>query len=647
MISIETEKRLSKLMMQLAEGERSIEISRQVLSDLYDFDAYQIFKNLDVEGKNRIDSNNIIDFLQNKGIYTNQEEAKLLILFYDQDFDGVLTYPEFINLVQSEKSIHKSPNFSPTDCLSFNIDKSLGKVLEKEIELSREILYILKELKTRYDFNIHDLYHSVKNFNFITPDSIRNFLEKNGFSYLESDIKSIIKRMDLNKDGKIDLSEFHVLLGYPNCSYCCPCLNCNNCGTCYCNLCFCNLPCYYHGRVHRNFDSPNRNKREDIAKDYYNYKSFINKNNYNNELNKDNYNDNNNDNNNYDYFKNNSMLSPRNNLKLSEINFSNNNNINNISNINNNSNRELYSSPSSRNNKFKKIISNSLSMRLSPERNYGPIEVDLCDNCNQIPCICGNLPNNYKNNSNNGFENEKMNKFNNNNSSYDNNNNLSSFEKKQFNDFLKLLMDGEKEIELNKIDLALKSDFNCEDAFRIFEKEGRGYITKEDLKFGFNSLGLSFNDIDINLIMKRFDLKKKNNINFQEFFDMMVPFDSEYRNIVELRLPLSNCPFRSFDVFSVDTMIYLKKVFISIIDFENKVNNIRKNLYGLSLKIKDIFKCFDTKNLGYFTFEDYILYLKKNGLIEENLKIDLLFIRLDKNRNGNIDIYEVLDELNE
>lgn len=51
MTSIETEKRLSKLMMQLAEGERTIEISRQVLSDLYDFNAYQIFKNLDIEGK--------------------------------------------------------------------------------------------------------------------------------------------------------------------------------------------------------------------------------------------------------------------------------------------------------------------------------------------------------------------------------------------------------------------------------------------------------------------------------------------------------------------------------------------------------------------------------------------------------------------
>jgi Ca2+-binding EF-hand superfamily protein len=295
-------------------------------------------------------------------------------------------------------------------------------------------------------------------------------------------------------------------------------------------------------------------------------------------------------------------------------------------------------------------------MRLSPERSYGPIEIELCDQCNQIQCICGNLSKNNNKNNHNDFSPE--NSFKNNNNNYDSsigfnnsiintNKNLKSFEINQFNDFLKVLMQGEKEIELNKIDLALKSDFNCEDAFRIFEKDGRGYITKEDLKFGLNSLGLNFNNDVINLIMKRFDLKKKNNINFQEFFDMLVPFDSEYRNIVELRLPLSNCPYKPFGVFSVDTMIYLKKVFMSIIDFENKVNNMRKDFYELTLKISEIFKLIDVRNFGFFTFEDYISYLKKFGFDEENLKIDLLFIRLDKNRNGKIEMYEVLDEIRE
>ena len=604
MTSIETEKRLSKLMMQLAEGERTIEISRQVLSDLYDFNAYQIFKNLDIEGKNRIDVNNIIEFLKNKGIYINEEEARLIILFYDQDFDGILTYPEFINLVQSEKSVHKSPNFISSDCLSYNVDRSLGKLLEKEVELSRTILYMLKDLKCRYDFNIHDLYHSIKSWSCITSDSIRCFLEKNAISYLDSDIKSIIKRMDLNRDGKIDLGEFHVLLGYPNCNYCCPCVNCIKCGTSYCKSCFYNLPCYYHGKIHRDINSPNKNRERNS--NYYN--SYNNKNNYNND-------------------------SQRLNIHTILPN-------KNISNMEKNNN--ILNSPTGNNN-YRKAISDTLSIRLSPERNYGPIEIELCDNCKCIPCICNN---NLPKNINKYQENLKESQLINNDYKEFNQDLLSSFERKQFNNLLQLLMDGEKEIECNKIDLALKSDFNCEDAFRIFEKDGRGFLTKEDLKDGFNLLNLNLNDKDINLIMKRFDLKKKNNINFQEFFDMIVPFDSEYRNIVEIRLPLSNCPFKSFNVFKVDTLIYLKKVFMSIIDFENKLNNFRKNLYGISLKIKNIFNLFDKRDIGFFNFEDYVLYLKENGLYDDNLKIDLLFIRLDKNRNGKIELYELEEEMN-
>jgi Ca2+-binding EF-hand superfamily protein len=591
-------------MMQLAEGERTIEISRQVLSDLYDFNAYQIFKNLDIEGKNRIDVNNIIEFLKNKGIYINEEEARLIILFYDQDFDGILTYPEFINLVQSEKSVHKSPNFISSDCLSYNVDRSLGKLLEKEVELSRIILYMLKDLKCRYDFNIHDLYHSIKSWSCITSDSIRCFLEKNAISYLDSDIKSIIKRMDLNRDGKIDLGEFHVLLGYPNCNYCCPCVNCIKCGTSYCKSCFYNLPCYYHGKIHRDINSPNKNRERNS--NYYN--SYNNKNNYNND-------------------------SQRLNIHTILPN-------KNISNMEKNNN--ILNSPSGNNN-YRKVISDTLSIRLSPERNYGPIEIELCDNCKCIPCICNN---NLPKNINKYQENLKESEIINNDYKEFNQDLLSSFERKQFNNLLQLLMDGEKEIECNKIDLALKSDFNCEDAFRIFEKDGRGFLTKEDLKDGFNLLNLNLNDKDINLIMKRFDLKKKNNINFQEFFDMMVPFDSEYRNIVEIRLPLSNCPFKSFNVFKVDTLIYLKKVFMSIIDFENKLNNFRKNLYGISLKIKNIFNLFDKRDIGFFNFEDYVLYLKENGLYDDNLKIDLLFIRLDKNRNGKIELYELEEEMN-
>ena len=272
MCSPETEKKLAKILMILAEGERSIEISRQVLSDLKEFDSFQIFKNIDIEDNNKIDCYSIINYLRTKGIYCTEEEACLIILFYDQDYDNALSYPEFINIIQSDKVLKKSLNKYPKDKIPFDIEYSLIKLLEKEVELSRTIIYSLKDIKCRYDFNIHNLYHKLKYFNSITNESIKNYLENNQISYLESDIKSIKKRLDLNKDGIIDLCEFHALLGFPDCVYCCPCINCESCGKCLCDSCYNNIPCYLHGNIQNNKGSMN-----DGEIDNYSFDKILNK----------------------------------------------------------------------------------------------------------------------------------------------------------------------------------------------------------------------------------------------------------------------------------------------------------------------------------------------------------------------------------
>jgi hypothetical protein len=64
MLSIETEARLAKLFLNVADGEKAVEISRQVLGEQLDFDPYQVFKKLDTESKNYIDEFNIVDFLK-------------------------------------------------------------------------------------------------------------------------------------------------------------------------------------------------------------------------------------------------------------------------------------------------------------------------------------------------------------------------------------------------------------------------------------------------------------------------------------------------------------------------------------------------------------------------------------------------------
>ena len=562
MCSPETEQKLCKLLLILAEGERSTEISRQVLSDLKEFDSFQIFKNIDIEDKNKIDCYSIINFLRIKGIYCTEEEASLIILFYDQDYDNVLSYPEFINVIQSEKSLKNNLNKPPKDKIPFDVDYSLGKLLEKEVELSRKFIYALKDIKCRYDFNIHNLYHKIKYFNSITNESLRAFFQKNEVSFLESDIKLILKRLDLNKDGIIDLCEFHALLGFPDCIYCCPCLSCNSCGKCLCESCYNNIPCYSHGTIQNK-----KNNKNDFDEKYnYNYYSMGN-------------------------ILNENIILPHQ-LESSR----NLNSINKYETSFDNNNKEIE----------RKNISKGLAIRTSPRRNYNPIEINLNKNDNL---------------------------------------NLNIKEKNQFNDFLKLLMSAESQIEEAKIELAKKEDFSCADAFKIFVKDNNNYITKDDLKYGLFLLDLNVDDFIINLLFKRFDLNKKDELSYADFFDMLIPFEKIYRDNIEQKTQKSFSCEQSLNLISNETKEIMKNVFNIIINYEVEINEKRKDLSILKRKLKDIFYLFDKDDIGFFGFEEFKKYIEENKLInDKNLNGDLLFIRFDKNRNGKIIFEELSDE---
>ena len=84
-------------------------------------------------------------------------------------------------------------------------------------------------------------------------------------------------------------------------------------------------------------------------------------------------------------------------------------------------------------------------------------------------------------------------------------NSFVSYEEENFINYLKELLDLEGQLEKAKCDNIIKSDFNGEDAFGIFEVDRRGYVTDLDLKYGLNSLGIFPTQEEIALLIKRFD----------------------------------------------------------------------------------------------------------------------------------------------
>ena len=452
---------------ELIDGENNADINRQVLSESTDFDAHQIFNYIlsSNDNKKNITIKDIKNYLKTNNIEISEQDLKLMILFYDINSDGEL---------------------------SFNINFSLCKLFQKEIAVDKKIIKALIDLRNKRDFNLHEIYHTLKSDLFITEQSLKNFLSRNNIAFLDSDIKKLMKRLDLNKDGKVDFCEFHSLLYFDKCDYICL-LNkrCLTCGNSYCNECFIEKHgCHLHNKKERNINKENK--------------------------------------------------SP---------------NIINNEEINNNTTNE------------------------------NKIEI------------------------------------------------------KELNEYIKFLLKGENKIENIKINLSEISDFSVEDAFRIFEKNGRGYLDRDDIKYGLNALNIYPSEYNLDLFLKRYDLQKKGFISYEDFYDIVVPFEKEYRLNMQKRLPKSNCPQSDLGK-EINNM--LNCLFKFLIDFENKANIEKKSL---NVNFKEVFNELDTEKQGFFTFENFLDYLNGYNLVEENINPDLLYIRLDKNRNGIIDLEEFAAEM--
>ena len=616
MISGDIQSKLSEILMTLAEEERNVEVTRQVLTENKDYNPYQIFCFLDNGKKNKINDLDLFDFLRNKNIFTTENEIKLLILFYDDDLDTNLNFEEFINLIESKTSNKKEIKENNDEPISFPIEYSLTKLLEKEIIYTRKILSLFEDLKGFSDFNIHNIFHYIKNNNnFITFQDIVKFFNENYISFIDNDIDLIFKRIDKARDNKIDLCEFHLFFGFPDCEYNCPFLKCDNCDLLFCDNCKNEGQCLIHKKSNfKNEDNKNINER--TYKTYYTEFKKKSDNKEDQEENKFN--------NGYQKISDNLALklSPKREYAPFEIYIDSNDNLNNenINTINQkfDDNTKMNFSSSIKQDNFIKN-QNSFNNKANEE------DINNINNINQISIK-------QKNETNQIIKN----------SSYLNKN---EYEEKQFIDYLNRAMKHESKIENLKIELSLRCDFNWEKVFRLFELEGRGFLTKEDLKIGFNKFNLYPKDIDISLLLKRYDLKKQGFLSYPNFFELIVPFSKYHKMIVENRGINSFLKEINPDEFNIETQRCIKNLFNEIFIGEYTLNKIKENFTSLKNKFSDVFKSIDCNDYGYIGEKDFAVYIQKNNLFKSGNDCDLLFLRFNKLRNGRIGIEEMLDEI--
>ncbi len=218
------DEKILQLFSFLSKLEQSAQDRRKVLTDHYDYNPAKIFKKLDTENKGYLNIENIISFIDNHNIPYTDESVKLLIVFYDSDFDGILSFQEFLYLIQNDNILIKNKikqnknginniNINSNDNdISFNIEYCLGKIIEKELELNQYIVKILKQINNMTNDNILGIFNKISlNKKHILNKDIMNYLDINKIEYSTSQIYDIKKRLDIDKDRRINFSEFNYL----------------------------------------------------------------------------------------------------------------------------------------------------------------------------------------------------------------------------------------------------------------------------------------------------------------------------------------------------------------------------------------------------------------------------------------------------
>ena len=198
-----------------------IEIIREKLCQITNFNPIKLFIFLDFEKNGFLTPKNIIHFLEKTKPNFEEQHIRYLIHTYDKDEDYNLNFNEFINLILPiknetlrEKILNKLKEKSDKNNNNNDIPNEVNIIFNELI--TEELFFInmsLKAIKKIYDspkFTTYDVFIDiVKKDSYITNENLSLFLKENNFQIKhQNDLYMIMFRIDADNDNKISYPEF-------------------------------------------------------------------------------------------------------------------------------------------------------------------------------------------------------------------------------------------------------------------------------------------------------------------------------------------------------------------------------------------------------------------------------------------------------
>lgn len=89
-------------------------------------------------------------------------------------------------------------------------------------------------------------------------------------------------------------------------------------------------------------------------------------------------------------------------------------------------------------------------------------------------------------------------------------------------------MQDERDIENTKIALSGRPDFNLFDAFRLFDRREKGFVSFFEFEEYLKSFGVYAKQYEFSLLYNRLDINGDDCLEFSEFSNMLKPYSKTY-----------------------------------------------------------------------------------------------------------------------
>lgn len=209
MVTTLVEERLIDLLHEYSEAETRSEITRQVLYERRDFDAYSSYKRVLTSDLGGITRTALRTFLNNNGLFPPEADLDLLFWNLDRDGDGLVNWTEFLNTVMSREHSFVPPQYGTYYPFSVELEHSLMRVFEQEmvnqrnLEDSRRALHLSSYTESK-------LFDSVDRElkGWVSLADVDAFLKSRyaGTTYAKSE--RAFRRIDEDGDGRVVFEEF-------------------------------------------------------------------------------------------------------------------------------------------------------------------------------------------------------------------------------------------------------------------------------------------------------------------------------------------------------------------------------------------------------------------------------------------------------